>query len=333
MRILTDKDLGRYSLAGRTVAVLGYGNQGEAQARNLAESGVDVVVGLRPGSSSLERAAGTGLAVDDDRAACARGDVVALMIPDEAMPTYVADVIAPTIRDGAAILFAHGFPIRFGGVQLPEGVDVIMVAPMGPGLRLRELYVEGSGLPASFAIERDVTGRARETALAYAKAIGCGRIGLFETTFADETEIDLFSEQAVLVGGVTRLIEAGFKTLVDAGYDPELAYLECLYELDLTVNLIRRYGIAGMRERISRTALFGDLTRGDLVIGQESRDGMRAILRSVRDGTFAREFLDDDREGGRELRRRLEETLGRTIEKVGKDLASVAHPAEEDRGD
>jgi ketol-acid reductoisomerase len=201
---------------------------------------------------------------------------------------------------------------------------------MGPGLRLRELYEAGAGLPASFAIERDATGTARRAALSYAKALGCGRVGLFETTFAEETEIDLFSEQAVLTGGVTRLIEAGFETLVEAGYSPELAYMECLYELELTVGLIRRYGISGMRRRISRTALFGDLTRGDLVIGREARDGMRRILREVRDGSFAEELTADERSGGRELARRLGDASERAIEEVGKRLAAVAHESEVD---
>jgi ketol-acid reductoisomerase len=328
MRIITDKDLASYSLAGQTVAVLGYGNQGEAHALNLSDSGVDVVVGLRPGSRSRERALGMGLAVAEDRDACGRSDIVALMIPDEAMPDYVPDVVAPTIRSGAALLFAHGFSIRFGGIDPPAGVDVILVAPMGPGLRLRERYLQGNGLPGSFAVDRDASGLARDRALAYAKAIGCGRVGVFETTFADETEIDLFSEQAVLTGGVTRLIEAGFDTLVEAGYSPELAYMECLYELDLTVNLIRRFGIRGMRERISRTALYGDLTRGDLAVGAASRDGMRQILRQVRDGSFAGELMRDERAGGTELRRRLAEESGRMIEEVGERLASVAHERE-----
>jgi ketol-acid reductoisomerase len=325
MRILNDNDLVGKPLAGKTVAVLGYGNQGEAHALNLRDSGVRVVVGLRAESLSRPKAEAEGLAVVAPEEACVGADVVALMVPDEAMPTFVPTVVVPNVRPGAALLFAHGFPIRFGGLEPPEGLDVVMVAPMGPGLRLRELYLEGSGLPAAVAVEQDVTKRARHAALMYAKALGSGRVGIFETTFSDETEIDLFSEQAVLTGGVTRLIQAGYDTLVEAGYEPALAYMECLYELELTVNLIRRYGIRGMRERISRTALLGDLTRGDLVIGPESREGMRTILAQVRDGTFARELLEDERAGGERLRRLVEEAEALPIEEEGKRLASVAH--------
>jgi ketol-acid reductoisomerase len=325
MKAITERDITGQPLEGKTVAILGYGNQGEAQALNLRDSGVAVVVGLRPGSRSRERVEADGIPALDCAEASAAGDVIALMVPDDAMPAFVRDVVAPRIRRGSALLFAHGFALRYGTVVLPEGVDIVMVAPMGPGIRLRERFLEGGGLPGSFSVERDVTGTARRTALEYAKAIGCARVGIFETTAADETEIDLFSEQAVLVGGVTRLIVAGFDTLVEAGYDPELAYLECLYELDLTVNLIHRYGISGMRERISRTALFGDLTRGDRVIGPEVRQAMRAILEEVRDGTFAAELFDDERSGGPRLRQALAKERGKLLEEVARKLRSVAH--------
>ena len=325
MNIITERDIEGRPLAGKTVAILGYGNQGEAHALNLRDSGVAVVVGLRPGSPSRARATAQGLKVVDCGEATTTGDVVALMVPDDAMPALVRDTVAPRIRRSAALLFAHGFALRYGTVVPPEGVDVIMVAPMGPGLRLRERFVEGRGLPGSFAVERDVSGTARRTALEYAKAIGCARVGLFETTVAHETEIDLFSEQAVLVGGVTRLIVAGFDTLVEAGYEPELAYFECLYELDLTVNLIHRYGISGMRERISRTALYGDMTRGDRIIGPETRKAMRAVLEEVRDGTFAADLLDDERKGSPALTRALREERERLIEEVGERLRAIAH--------
>ena len=325
MKIVTQKDIRGRPLAGKTVAVIGFGSQGEAQALNLRDSGVRVVVGLRPRSRSAARARRAGLKAASVREAAGCGDVVALLVPDEvAREVFEADV-AGRLREGAAVLFSHGFAVRFGGLVVPDGHDVVMVAPMGPGLRLRERYLEGSGLPASFAVGRDASGRARRTALGYAKAIGCARVGLFETTFAEETEIDLFAEQAVLCGGVTRLVTAAFDTLVEAGYDPALAYMECLYELDLTVNLIHRYGISGMRERISRTALFGDLTRGGQVIGPESRDGMRNVLAQVRSGLFAGEWLEDRRQGYAALRERLVEECSRPIEKVGRRLGPIAH--------
>ncbi len=325
MAIITEKDIQGEPLCGKTVSVFGYGNQGEAQALNLRDSGVQVSVALRPESRSSGRARAAGFDVLSPGEAAARADVCSLLVSDEAMAGFIAEVVAPNVREGAALVFAHGYALRFGGVTPPEGTDVVVVAPMGPGLRLRERYEEGGGLPASFAVEQDVTGEARAIALEYAKAIGCARVGLFETTATEETEIDLFAEQAVLCGGVTRLIEAGFDTLVEAGYSPELAYLECLYELDLTVNLIRRFGISGMRERISRIALYGDLTRGDRVIGADVRDGMRQVLNEVRDGTFAGEMVSDEISGGAALEDALSRERAKPIEEVGRRLAEVAH--------
>ncbi len=327
MRIITERQIKGRPLARRTVAVIGFGSQGEAHALNLRDSGVRVVVGLRSKSRSRARARAAGLDVASVGDAAAWGDVLALLVPDEAAREVFDEEIAGRLPDAAAVLLAHGFAVRFSGMTVPEGRDLIMVAPMGPGQRLREQYLDGGGLPASIAVERDATGKARGIALGYAKAIGCARVGLFETTFAEETEIDLFAEQAVLCGGVTRLVTAAFDTLVEAGYDPALAYMECLYELDLTANLIRRYGISGMRGRISRTALFGDLTRGGNVIGPESREGMRNILEQVRDGLFAGEWLEDRREGHPALRERLVEESGRLIEDVGRKLRRVAHPS------
>ncbi|MFH1501434.1 MAG: ketol-acid reductoisomerase [Candidatus Eisenbacteria bacterium] len=325
MTIITDGDIKGEPLSGKTVSVFGYGNQGEAQALNLRDSGVDVLVALKEASRSRKAARAAGFEVLDPGDAASGADICALLVPDRIMAEFISETLAPVLRAGATIVFAHGYPLRFGGAAAPEDVDVVVVAPMGPGLRLRERYVNGEGLPASFAVEQDATGRARATALEYAKAIGCARVGLFETTAAEETEIDLFAEQAVLCGGVTRLIEAGFDTLVEAGYSPDLAYLECLYELDLTVNLIRRFGIDGMRKRISRTALYGDLTRGGRVIGPDVRDRMRQVLSEVRDGTFAAEMVSDEMNRGAELERALAEQRATLLEEVGRRLAGVAH--------
>lgn len=327
MKIIKEKDIKGDPLSGKTVAVVGYGSQGEAQALNLRDSGVSVVVGLRPDGRSRARAEAAGFEVAAVGEAVSAGDVVALLVPDGVMAALVESTVGPGMREGSALVLAHGYPLRFGGLEPPPGVDVVMVAPMGPGLRLRERFVAGLGLPASFSVERDATGNARATALEYARAIGCARVGLLETTATEETDIDLFAEQAVLCGGVTRLITAGFDTLVEAGYDPALAYIECLYELELTVGLIQRFGISGMRERISGTALFGDLTRGGRILGPDVRENMRAILSEIRDGTFAREMASDEEKGGRALRESLAREGERLIEKVGRELAGMVHEA------
>ncbi|MBD3348233.1 MAG: ketol-acid reductoisomerase [Candidatus Eisenbacteria bacterium] len=326
MKIITEKDIDGDPLGGRTICVFGYGSQGEAQALNLRDSGAEVVVALPAGSRSRERAEREGFEVVDPGEGARRADVCALLVPDEIMSDFVRETVSPNIREGTALVFAHGFSLRFAEVDPPAYADVIVVAPMGPGLRLRERFMEGKGLPASFSVEQDATGTARATALGYAKAIGCARVGLFETTAAEETEVDLFAEQAVLCGGVTRLIEAGFDTLVEAGYSPELAYMECLYELDLTVSLIVRFGLSGLRKRISGTALYGDLTRGDRIIGSETREAMREILREIQDGTFARQMVSDERSGGKELHGALSREREKLIEETGRRLAAIAHP-------
>lgn len=325
MRVTTEREIRGQPLAGKAVSVIGFGNQGEAHALNLKDSGVSVAIGLRPGSRSRKRAAGFGLEVSGVEEACSGADVVALMLPDEVLPKVFADSVAPYVKEGSALVFAHGFAVRFGGIEPPAGVDLVMVAPMGPGQRLRERYVEGSGLPASIAVGRDATGAARQVALEYGKGIGCARIGLLETTFTEEVEIDLFSEQAVLAGGVTRLIAAGFETLVEAGYSPQIAYIQCLYELKLTVDLIHRYGISGMRGRISGTALFGDLTRGHRVIGPSVKTAMKEVLEEVRDGTFAAEWRSDGAKNHPVLKRRLAEESDSMIEDVGRELAGILH--------
>jgi ketol-acid reductoisomerase len=327
--ILTERDLGDGdTLVGRGVGVIGYGSQGAAQARNLADSGVAVAVGLRAGSARAVRARADGLEVVSVPEAAA-ADVVALLVPDDVIRDVFERDVRPSLREGATLVLAHGFAVHFGKLSAPRGVDVVLVAPMGPGSALRERYVTGSGLPAAFAVHRDETGGARSTALAYGAAIGCARVGLFETSIAEETEIDLFAEQAVLAGGVTRLVEAAFETLVEAGYDPSLAYMECLYELELTVGLMHRLGIGGMRRQISRTALFGDLTRGDRIIGEETKEGMREVLEDIRSGVFASELAEDASAGGARLRTALEEARERLIARVEDALAPVAHPDRE----
>jgi ketol-acid reductoisomerase len=323
--IVTERDVPERPLAGRRVAVVGYGSQGEAQALNLRDADVDVCVGLREGSPSAKKARGSGIQVVSIETA-ARSDVIALLVPDDALRGLFERDVAPALEAGRTVVLAHGFSVRYGGLDVPPGVDLVLVAPMGPGRLLRERYLAGTGLPAAFAVHRDATGEARRTATEYGAAIGCARVGLFETTVNEETEVDLFAEQAVLVGGVTRLVESAFQTLVESGYDPAIAYMECLFELELTVNLMHRYGISGMRDRISRTALYGDLTRGDRIIGEEARAGMRRILEDIRDGSFARELEGDLTEGGRVVERELAKTRERLIARMEKELATVAHP-------
>ena len=267
-----DDDADLDLLRGKTVAVIGFGSQGHAHALNLHESGVAVVVGLRPGSARAEQARSHGLEVLTPKEAAAAGDLVMMLTPDELMgELYVADV-APGLEPGNVLLFAHGFAIHFGQVVAPQGVDVVMVAPKGPGHLVRRTYSEGAGTPGLVAVHQDASGNAQAVALAYARGIGCTRAGVIETTFAEETETDLFGEQVVLCGGLTELIRAGFETLVNAGYQPELAYFECLHEVKLIVDLIYEKGIAGMRYSISNTAEYGDLTRGPRIITSETRE-------------------------------------------------------------
>src|SRR5712675_1552698 len=276
--IFYDNDADLSLLEGKTVAILGYGSQGHAHARNLRESGVDVVVGLRPDSNSVEQAKADGLEVDTIANAASRGDVVMILLPDEKQ----AEIWESEIKDGIApsnlLLFAHGFSIHFGQIDPGPEVDVAMIAPKGPGHLVRRQFTEGKGVPGLVAVHQDASGTARDLALAYARGIGCTRGGVIETTFKDETETDLFGEQSVLCGGVTELVRAGYETLVGAGYDPRLAYFECLHELKLIVDLIYEKGIAGMRYSISNTAEYGDLTRGKRVIGEPTREAMQQLL-------------------------------------------------------
>jgi ketol-acid reductoisomerase len=310
-------------LEGKTVAVIGYGSQGHAHALNLKDSGVEVVVGLRPDSKSRAEAEAAGLEVLDVADAASKGDVVMILLPDEKQ----AEVWEREIRDGVApgnlLLFAHGFTIHFEQIEPPPEVDVGMVAPKGPGHLVRRQFVEGRGVPCLIAIHRDSTGSAKDLILAYAKGIGGMKAGVIETTFKDEAETDLFGEQSVLCGGATELVRAGFETLVDAGYDPRLAYFECLHELKLIVDLMYEKGITGMRESISNTAEYGDLTRGKKVIGPEVRAAMKQILADIQSGEFAREWIAENRAGQENFQRLREEQKAHQVEKVGAELRAM----------
>jgi len=317
-----DEDADLAPLEGKTVAILGYGSQGHAHALNLKDSGVDVVVGLRPDSSSRKAAEAEGLEVLDVADAASRGDVVMILLPDERQAAIWENEIKDGIAPGNLLMFAHGFAIRFDQIQPPEGVDVGMVAPKGPGHMVRRQFQEGSGVPCLMAVEADSTGDARDLVLAYAKGVGGTRAGVIETTFTDECETDLFGEQAVLCGGATELVRAGFETLVEAGYDPRLAYFECLHELKLIVDLMYEKGIQGMRHSISNTAEYGDMTRGPKVITDETREAMRQILADIQSGEFAKEWIAENRAGGENFDRLRTEGKDHEVEQVGAELRS-----------
>jgi ketol-acid reductoisomerase len=318
-----EKDADPSIIAGRKVAILGYGSQGHAHALNLKESGVDVRVGLREGSSSRAKATEAGLRVVDVATAAAEADVIMMLLPDTDIgPVYDAEV-APNLNDGDALFFAHGFNVRFGYVKAPAGVDVAMVAPKGPGHLVRRTYTEGGGVPALIAVSQDASGNAKALALSYADAIGGSRAGVLETTFEEETETDLFGEQVVLCGGLTALVQAGFETLVEAGYQPESAYFECLHELKLIVDLMYEQGIAGMRYSISTTAEYGDLTRGPRVINAAVKDEMRKILGEIQSGQFAEEFVGEVRSGGSKFNELREAGKAHQIEQVGGELRQM----------
>jgi ketol-acid reductoisomerase len=321
--IFYDKDADLSKLEGKTVAILGYGSQGHAHALNLKDSGVDVVVGLRPDSSSRAKAEEAGLEVLDVAEAASRGDVVMILLPDEKQAEIWEAEIADGIAPGNLLLFAHGFAIHFEQILPPPGVDVGMVAPKGPGHLVRRQYEEGTGVPCLMAVQQDASGEAHDLVLAYAAGIGGGRAAIIETTFKDECETDLFGEQAVLCGGASELVRAGFETLVDAGYDPRLAYFECLHELKLIADLMYEKGIQGMRYSISNTAEYGDMTRGKRVIGEESRAAMKEILGEIQSGEFAKEWIAENRAGGENLARMREEGAKHEVEQVGKDLRDM----------
>jgi ketol-acid reductoisomerase len=331
-QVLYDKDADLSVLKGKTVAILGYGSQGHAHALNLKDSGVDVVVGLRPDSSSRAAAEGEGLEVLEIADAASRGDVVMVLLPDEKQAQVWREEIADGIADGDLLMFAHGFSINFGQIEPPSGADVGMVAPKGPGHLVRRQFADGRGVPCLMAIHQDATGTARDKVLAYASGIGGGRAGIIETTFKDEAETDLFGEQSVLCGGVTELVQAGFETLVEAGYDPRLAYFECLHELKLIVDLMYEDGIQGMRHSISNTAEYGDMTRGPKVITDETRAAMKKILADIQSGDFAKEWIAENEAGQENFQRMREEAAGKEIEQVGKELRSMMPWIEDRKG-
>ncbi len=315
-------DADRAYINKKTVAIIGYGSQGHAHALNLRDSGVKAVVGLYPGSKSAEKARREGLEVLSVADAAARADIITILVPDEKHPAAYAEM-QPRLGKGKLLMFAHGFNIHFQQVVPPAEVDVAMVAPKGPGHRVRELYQEGVGVPALLAVHQDVSGAARQTALAYADALGALKAGVIETTFKEETESDLFGEQTVLCGGVSALIKAGFETLVEAGYQPEIAYFECLHELKLIVDLIQQGGLAYMRYSVSDTAEYGDYTRGPKVVDEHVRATIKKILADVQSGVFAREWIDENKNGRPNMNRYRQQEAGHPIEEVGKKLREM----------
>ncbi|MEM9465410.1 MAG: ketol-acid reductoisomerase [Actinomycetota bacterium] len=321
--IYYEKDVDRSAIADKKVAILGYGSQGHAHALNLKESGVDVRVGLREGSGSVAKAEAAGLKVASIADATAEADVVMMLMPDTEMAAIYEEHVAPNMNAGDALFFAHGFNIRFDLINPADDLDVCMVAPKGPGHLVRRTYTEGGGVPGLMAVEQDASGNAKAVALAYADAIGCSRGGVIETTFTEETETDLFGEQAVLCGGTTRLVQAGFETLIEAGYQPEVAYFECLHELKLIVDLMYEEGIAGMRYSVSDTAEWGDLVTGPRIVNDDTKAEMKQVLTEIQDGTFARNWVEESRSGRAKFRELEEAGFDHPIEKIGKELRAM----------
>jgi ketol-acid reductoisomerase len=310
-------------IQGKKVAIIGYGSQGHAHALNLRDSGVAVRVGLQPGSGSLARAQKEGLTVNTPAEAAQWADVIMILTPDTKQPKLYKESIEPYLSAGKTLMFAHGFNIRFGTVKPPASVDVSMIAPKAPGHRVREVFTEGGGTPALIAIEQDASGNAKALALSYAKGLGCTRAGVLETTFTEETETDLFGEQAVLCGGVSELIKAGFDTLVEAGYQPEVAYFECMHELKLIVDLIYRGGLSYMRYSISDTAEQGDYTAGPRIITSKTREEMKKILAEIRDGSFAKEWIDENEKGCPNFLATRQREQTHRIEQLGPKLRAM----------
>jgi ketol-acid reductoisomerase len=323
MNIYYDKDADLSIIQGKKVTIVGYGSQGHAHANNLKDSGVDVTVALRAGSSSAVKAENAGLKVASIDEAVAGADVVMILAPDEHQAALYRDSVEPNIKEGAALAFAHGFNVHFEQIEPRADLDVIMIAPKGPGHLVRSTYTQGGGVPSLIAIYQDATGKAKDIALSYASANGGGRAGVIETSFQEETETDLFGEQAVLCGGATALVQAGFETLVEAGYAPEMAYFECLHELKLIVDLMYEGGIANMRYSISNTAEYGDLTRGPRVVTDETKAEMKKILTEIQTGEFAREFILENQAGQATLKAKRRIGREHQIEEVGGQLRSM----------
>jgi ketol-acid reductoisomerase len=322
-KIYYDKDADLKDLGGRRIAILGYGSQGHAHALNLRDSGQQVVVGLPEGSRSRARAQAEGLRVVTPAAAAAEADIIMILTPDTGQPKLYREAVQPALRPGKTLMFAHGFNIRFGTIEPPRDVDVSMIAPKAPGHRVREVFVEGQGTPGLLAVHQDASGKARQTALAYAKGIGCTRAGVIETTFAEETETDLFGEQAVLCGGVSALVKSGFETLVQAGYQPEIAYFECLHELKLIVDLMYRGGLSYMRHSISDTAEHGDYTGGPRLITDETRREMVRMLGEIRSGAYAKKWIAENEAGRPWFDAQRKQERAHIIEEVGARLRGL----------
>lgn len=320
MKVYSENDANTAAIKNDTIAVIGYGSQGRAHALNLKNSGCDVIVGVREGGPGAKKAAEDGLEVASVRKAAASAKLIAILTPDMSHEKIFNEEIAPELNDGDALLFAHGFTVLYGRVKAPENVDVIMVAPKGPGDLVRREYERGRGVPCLFAVHQDASGQAKEKALAYAALIGGATAGAIETTFREETETDLFGEQAVLCGGATELVTAGFETLVEAGYQPEIAYYECLHELKLIVDLLYEGGIAKMHEFISETAKYGDLVSGPRVINDETKARMREVLKDIQSGTFAHNWILENQAGKARYEQMLQADLNQPIEKTGAEL-------------
>jgi ketol-acid reductoisomerase len=322
-RMYYDADANLDLFNGKTVAIIGYGSQGHAHALNLKDSGVNVLIGLYPGSKSATKAEAAGLTVKSVADAAAAADLIMILLPDEIQRTVYTQDIAPHLKPGNVLAFAHGFNIHFGQVVPPSDVDVVMIAPKGPGHLVRRTYEQGQGVPALFAVYQDASGQARDRALAYAKGVGGTRAGVLETTFREETETDLFGEQAVLCGGLSALIKAGFETLVEAGYQPELAYFECLHEVKLIVDLVVEGGLATMRDSISNTAEYGDYTRGPRIVNEATKAEMKKVLNEIQSGQFAREFVLEKQSGNAGFTAMRRREAEHPIEVVGKDLRAM----------
>jgi ketol-acid reductoisomerase len=322
-KIFYESDTDISLLDGKTVAIVGYGSQGHAHALNLKDSGVNVVVGLYEGSKSWKQAEEAGLAVATAAEAAAKADIIMVLVPDELQAQIYAESIKPNLTDGKTLMFAHGFNIHFRQIKAPTNVDVIMIAPKGPGHTVRSEYVEGKGVPCLIAVHQDASGKAQDTGLAYAAGIGGARAGVLQTTFREETETDLFGEQAVLCGGVTALMQAGFETLVEAGYEPESAYFECIHEMKLIVDLIYQGGFAKMRDSISNTAEYGDYETGKRIVTNETKAAMKQILAEIQDGTFANKWITENKVGRPHFLATRRIKASHQLEGVGKELRKM----------